>query len=147
MGIPTIYPSLIVWDASSKPSLSPNLLPPVLLRDIDNLLKTLNSELNTDFSMTYTQENDMNTLMNTSLTMTSKEIAELTGKRHDNVLRDIDNLLKTLSPELGSGFSMTYEGDPAHGYRYFILDRDSTYCLVAGYDANARLRQISSQRP
>lgn len=84
----------------------------------------------------------MNALMNTNLTMTSREVAELTGKRHDHVLRDIDNLLKTLSPELGTGFSMTYEGDPAHGYRYFILDRDSSYCLVAGYDANARMRII-----
>ena len=73
---------------------------------------------------------------NQPVSMTSREIAELTGKRHDNVLRDIDNLLKTLSSELRAGFSMTYEGDPEHGYRYFILDRDSTYCLVAGYDAN-----------
>ena len=76
------------------------------------------------------------------VSMTSREIAELTGKEHRHVLRDIDNLLKTLSPDLGSGFSIAYEGDPAHGYRYFILDRDSTYCLVAGYDANARMRII-----
>lgn len=37
---------------------------------------------------------------------------------------------------------MTYEGDPANGYRYFNLDRDAAYCLVAGYDANARMRII-----
>ena len=42
-------------------------------------------------------ENTMNILpVMKSLTMTSREIAELTGKRHDNVLRDIDELLKEI---------------------------------------------------
>lgn len=84
------------------------------------------------------------TLSSTPATMTSREIAELTGKRHDHVLRDIDRLLETLSPDLGNGFkSNTYvSGDPPREYRQFILDRDSTYCLVAGYDANARMRII-----
>jgi phage regulator Rha-like protein len=31
-----------------------------------------------------------------ALTMTSREIAELTGKRHDNVLRDIKNMITQL---------------------------------------------------
>jgi phage regulator Rha-like protein len=85
--------------------------------------------------------------------MTSREIADLTGKRHADVLRDVDKLLKTLDADLRSGFSMTYEGDPSNGYRYFIMDRDSTYCLVAGYDANARMRivkrwqELESQTP
>lgn len=74
--------------------------------------------------------------------MTSREIAELTGKRHDNVLRDIDRLLEALSSELRAGFSTAYVGDPANGYRIFTLDRDSTYCLVAGYDANSRMKII-----
>jgi anti-repressor protein len=79
-----------------------------------------------------------------TLSMTSREIAELTGKRHDNVLRDIDNLLETLPSELSSGFhSNTYEsGDPPRPYRQFVLDRDSAYCLVAGYDAPSRMRII-----
>lgn len=86
----------------------------------------------------------MNTLMNTSLSMTSREVAELTGKRHDNVIRDIDKLVASLSSDLRTGFkSSTYvSGDPPREYRQFILDRDSTYCLVAGYDANARMRII-----
>ena len=34
-------------------------------------------------------------------TMTSVEIAEVTGKRHDSVLRDIDNLLiRSFTPQL-----------------------------------------------
>jgi phage regulator Rha-like protein len=83
-------------------------------------------------------------ILNTAVSMTSREIAELTGKRHDNVLRDIDNLLETLPSELSSGFkSGTYEsGNPPRPYRQFVLDRDSTYCLVAGYDAASRMRII-----
>ena len=50
----------------------------------------------------------MNDIMNTSLTMTSREIADLTGKRHDNVIRDIDKLVASLSSDLRTGFSMTY---------------------------------------
>lgn len=83
-----------------------------------------------------------NTLTLARSTMSSREIAELTGKRHDHVLRDIDNLLKTLPPDLGAGFSITYEGDPANGYRAYLMDRDSSYCLVSGYDATARMRII-----
>lgn len=40
-------------------------------------------------------------------TMTSGEIAELTGKRHDNVLRDIDSIASNLSE---SSNSVTYTG-------------------------------------
>lgn len=78
------------------------------------------------------------------ITMTSREIAELTGKRHDNVLRDIDNLVENLPSELRYGFqSGTYvSGDPPREYRQFILDRDSAYCLIAGYEPNSRMRII-----
>lgn len=86
--------------------------------------------------------NDLSHLTHNTISMTSREVAELTGKRHDNVLRDIDNLLNSLDSELSAGFSMVYDGPPENGYRYFTLDRDSTYCLVAGYDANARMRII-----
>lgn len=83
------------------------------------------------------------TLSSTPATMTSREIAELIGKRHDHVLRDIDGILKTLSPDLGKGFkSSTYKDATGKENRMFIMDRDSTYCLVAGYDANARMRII-----
>jgi len=39
------------------------------------------------------------TLNQNNLTMTSREIADLTGKQHSNVMRDIRNLLDTLSME------------------------------------------------
>jgi phage regulator Rha-like protein len=76
--------------------------------------------------------------------MTSREIADLTDKQHKHVLRDIDALVVTLGPELGSGFkSSTYvSGNPPREYRQFELDRDSSYCLMAGYDGVARMRII-----
>lgn len=76
--------------------------------------------------------------------MTSREVAELTGKQHNHVLRDIDVLLESLSPDLDSGFkSTTYtSGDPPRAYRQYILDRDATYCLISGYDATSRMRII-----
>ena len=80
---------------------------------------------------------------NRNQTMSSREIAELTVKRHDHVLRDIDNILKTLSPELGLGFkSTTYKDSTGRENRMYLLDRDSSVCLVTGYDANARMRII-----
>lgn len=50
-----------------------------------------------------------------SKTMSSREIAELTGKRHADVLRDIDRLLETLNEDMRLGFSSTTYVD-ASGY-------------------------------
>jgi Rha family phage regulatory protein len=81
--------------------------------------------------------------MMTSMTMTSKEVAELTGKLHTNVLRDVDNLLESLNSELSLGFmSTTYVDSTGKSNRMYLMDRDSTLCLVSGYDANARMRII-----
>lgn len=78
------------------------------------------------------------------LSMTSREIAELAGKRHDNVLRDIDALVSALSSELRTGFKpSTYvSGDPPREYRQFDLDRDASICLVTGYDVTSRMKII-----
>lgn len=78
-----------------------------------------------------------------TLTMTSREIADLTGRRHKNVLRDIDALLETLGSDLSQGFkTSTYKDSTGKENRQFEMDRDSTFCVVAGYDANARMRII-----
>ena len=78
-----------------------------------------------------------------TLTMTSREIAELTSKRHADVLRDIDRLLESLNADLRLGFkTSTYKDSTGKENRQFEMDRDSTFCVVAGYDANARMRII-----
>ncbi|WP_370558268.1 Rha family transcriptional regulator [Edwardsiella tarda] len=48
-----------------------------------------------------------------ALTMSTREIAELTGKRHDHVLRDARNLLAELqSPKVGEITKMGRENLP-----------------------------------
>jgi len=77
------------------------------------------------------------------LSMTSQEIASTIKKRHDHVLRDIDKILEDLPPNLGAGFkSSTYLDVNGRDRRIFVLDRDSTYCLMAGYDATARMKIV-----
>jgi Rha family phage regulatory protein len=86
----------------------------------------------------------MQSLMNnTALTMTSREVAELTGKQHGHVLRDIDALVESLNPDLVLGFtSTTYVDSTGKSNRMYQMDRDSSICLVSGYDANSRMRII-----
>ena len=76
-------------------------------------------------------------------TMSSLEIAELTGKRHSDVLRDIRNTEKSLNAELRLGFkSTTYTDSTGRTNPCYNLDKDSTICLISGYDVNARMKII-----
>ncbi|MDI4666586.1 phage regulatory protein/antirepressor Ant [Xanthobacter autotrophicus] len=93
----------------------------------------------------------------TPLTMSSLEIADLTEKRHDNVVRDIKRMLLELYGEPGDTFE-ALENDPsklrdqvksvtwrkdARGYvASFHLDKSHAVTLVAGYDARMRKRII-----
>ena len=90
-----------------------------------------------------------NTLSALPVTMTSREIAELTSKRHDHVLRDIRNMIaeleaaKLATPELGWHCeSETYidaQGKPRDQYR---LDFNTTMTLLTGYRADLRMKVI-----
>lgn len=74
------------------------------------------------------------------LTMTSREIAELTGKEHRNVMRDIRAMLVELYGEGGVlGFEHTLV-NPQNGQSYpiFRLPKRETYILVAGYKVKMR---------
>lgn len=67
---------------------------------------------------------------------TSQNIAEVFGKRHDNVLRAIDNLVKDLPSEWGVlNFEEGVEADQQNGqeYRYFNITRDGFVMLVMGF--------------
>ena len=77
----------------------------------------------------------------TALTMSSREIAELTGKRHDNVMRDIRAMLADLGD--GSNLSHVEETKDSRGYTSEIsLPKDLTLTLVAGYNVKLRKRII-----
>lgn len=79
------------------------------------------------------------------VSMTSLEIAELTGKRHDHVTRDIKNMLNELFPNGGlPNFGDTYI-DPQNKQKYpmYRLNKHYTLVLVSGYSATLRDKIIS----
>lgn len=82
------------------------------------------------------------TLAGGATTMTTREIAELTGKEHRHVLRDVEVLRSNLG-ELFVGYAQTWT-HPQNGQTYpeFLLDKDTTLCLVSGYDAVVRMKII-----
>lgn len=73
-------------------------------------------------------------------TMSSREIAELTGKRHDHVMRDIRVMLVELHGEEGlPKFGGTYRNEQnGQEYPCFNLPKRESLILVSGYDVNMR---------
>lgn len=79
------------------------------------------------------------------LTMTSRELAELTGKEHKHVMRDIRTLIETLeqSPDLDFDCkTSTYAGVTGQLYQQYELDKDTCMTLLLGYDAVSRMRVV-----
>lgn len=79
----------------------------------------------------------------TSLKMSSREIAEITGKQHKNVLRDCDKLnehyekLDMLKIEQGS---YTHENTGNQQHRECLLTKMQTMDLMTGYNVELRIR-------
>jgi len=84
----------------------------------------------------------MNDLTHTSKpTMSSREIAELTGKLHKNVMADI----RTMCDQLGidsAEFSAQYRDGSGRILACFELDRYHTEVLITGYDVKRRAAVI-----
>ena len=78
----------------------------------------------------------------TTQTMSSREIAELTGKRHDHVMRDIKKMLLELYPAGSPNFGGSYFSDQNKELPLFNLDRKHTDCLLTGYSSIARMKVI-----
>jgi len=75
------------------------------------------------------------------VTMSSREIASLTGKRHDNVLRDCDKLNESYeSLGLLKIQESTYEAENGHTYREFRLTRMQCFDLMTGYSRELRIK-------
>ncbi|MEN1996813.1 Rha family transcriptional regulator [Stenotrophomonas bentonitica] len=88
----------------------------------------------------------MNGLVHTDgrVTLTSLEIADLTGKRHDNVMRDIRAMLVELHGEGGVLRFEETQRNPQNGQSYpvFVLPPREVKVLVTGYSITLRAKVI-----
>lgn len=80
-------------------------------------------------------------------TMSSVDIAELTGKRHDHVLRDIRKMLGEINaPKSGavgqSNFGSTYLDAKGEARDCFALPKRECLILVSGYSVELRAKVI-----
>ncbi len=85
----------------------------------------------------------MNQLTNIQQTMSSREIAELTGKNHQHVLRDIDklndNYEKLGMSKVGQGYyTLHTTGQQKH--RCYELTKMQTIDLMTGYNIELRIK-------
>lgn len=78
-----------------------------------------------------------------TLTMTSREIAELTGKEHRNVMRDIRAMLVELhGDDSKKAFMAIYKDAYGREKPCFKLPKRETLILVSGYSTELRARII-----
>lgn len=75
------------------------------------------------------------------LTMSSREIAELTGKQHKHVLTDIRNMLSSLNID-SAVFTADYKDSKGRMYPCYNLPKRETLILVSGYSVAMRARII-----
>lgn len=69
--------------------------------------------------------------------MSSREIAKLTGKRHDNVMADCRKMFESLNLQ-SPNFSGDYQDDRGRTYQEYWLDQDLTMTLMMGYSIPLR---------
>ncbi|MGL4616550.1 MAG: Rha family transcriptional regulator [Shewanella sp.] len=85
----------------------------------------------------------MMTVHSNALTMSTIEIAELTGKRPDHVLRDARKMLEAIqSPQIWGD----YQDSRGRTQPCIMLDKDETTCLIAGYSTELRFRIVKRWR-
>lgn len=104
----------------------------------------------TSLSLQTQNATPFNTAINTSIsfvptptvqTMSSKEIADMTGKRHDHVLADIRNMFEQLQID-STEFSGQYKDSTGRTLPCFNLNKDLSICLVSGYNVQLRMAII-----
>lgn len=79
---------------------------------------------------------------NKVISMSSREIAELCEKQHAHVMRDIKSMLEQLE-EVEKGYLQNWR-HPQNGQTYeeYLLPKDLTLTLIAGYNVKLRKRII-----
>jgi phage regulator Rha-like protein len=82
---------------------------------------------------------------NVARTMSSREIADLTGKRHPDVKRDIQTMARDLGEDV-SMFARIYFDGMNRQQTEYLLDREHTDCLLTGYSAAMRMAVIKRWR-
>lgn len=104
----------------------------------------------TNLSLQTQNSTPQNTAINTSIlvvsspiiqTMSSKEIADMTGKEHKDVLRDIRNMFEQLQID-SAQFCAQYKDSTGRTLPCFNLDKDLSICLVSGYNVQLRMAII-----
>ncbi len=77
-------------------------------------------------------------------TMTSLQVAEITGRIHSNVMRDIRNLLEQLEDKAQFSFELgSYQDANSQNRPCYILTKKDCLLLASGYDANLRAKIIN----
>ena len=76
------------------------------------------------------------------ITMTSREIAELTGKEHFHVMRDVRMLQAQLGDLFGGAIQNWIHPQNGQTYEEFALEKDTCLTLLLGYDAVARMKVV-----
>lgn len=79
------------------------------------------------------------------VTMSSREIAALTGKQHKNVKRDIEAMLEELQED-ALKFEHIYLDSMNRKQYEYLLDREHVECLLTGYSAALRMKVIRRLR-
>lgn len=75
--------------------------------------------------------------INKAATMSSREVADLTGKQHKHVLDDCRKMFDSLKIQ-SADFSADYQDERGRTYQEFLLDQDLTMTLVMGYSIPLR---------
>lgn len=78
--------------------------------------------------------------------MSTREIAELTGKEHKHVLRDVRNLIEQGAIDRSNFGPISYRDSYGREQEAYELDFDATMTLITGYDAVLRAKVITRWR-
>lgn len=84
---------------------------------------------------------NIQTLQINNQTMSSREIADLCEKQHGHVKRDIETMCQQIEID-ASKFGYTYIDASNRRQFEYMLDKDLTITLVAGYNAQLRYRIV-----